>query len=140
MEKTKIVIDTNVILSGLLSNQGNSFKILQKIADTIFEVAISVPLILEYEAILKKQLNRTIFSDDDINDFINFICKIGAPTKIFYLWRPILNDPYDDHILEVAVASQSQYIVTFNKKDFKEIQKFGIIALSPKEYLQVIGG
>lgn len=59
-------------------------------------------------------------------------------SKIHFLWRPYLSDPKDDHILEVAVASQTQSIATFNLKDFKGIEKFGIRAVPPGKILEEI--
>jgi predicted nucleic acid-binding protein len=38
-------------------------------------------------------------------------------------------------VLEVAVESQSEYIITFNKKDFLGVEKFGIKVVTPKEFL-----
>ena len=133
-----IVIDTNVILSALQSNKGKSFELISKISEDIFDFAISVPLILEYEAVLKGKLNRTIFSDSDIEDFINYLCKVGIKTKLFYLWRPYLKDPFDDHVLEVTIQSNARTIVTYNKKDFKEAEKLGILILTPKEFLETL--
>lgn len=52
---------------------------------------------------------------------------------------PILKDPKDDHVLELAVKSNSQFIVTFNKKDFVGAESFGISIVSPLEYLQHLG-
>ena len=73
--KQLVVIDTNVILSALQSNKGKSFELISKIPKDIFDFAISVPLILEYEAVLKRKLDRTIFTDSDIEDFINYLCQ-----------------------------------------------------------------
>jgi putative PIN family toxin of toxin-antitoxin system len=130
-----VIIDTNVLLSGLQSNQGQSFKILEEFLEDEISIAISVPLVLEYEKILKMYLDRTIFSEEDINQVINYICNKATPVKVFYLWRPYLKDPYDDHILEVAIAGKCKYIITYNKKDFKGIEEFGIKAVTPYEYL-----
>jgi len=41
--------------------------------------------------------------------------------------------------LELAIESQSKYIITYNKKDFKGIEKFGIGLMTPKEFLELIG-
>ena len=136
--KQLIVIDTNVILSALQSNKGKSFELISKITEDLFDFAISVPLILEYEAALKRKLNRTIFTDSDIEDFINYLCKVGIKTKLFYLWRPYLKDPFDDHVLEVAIQSNANTIVTYNKKDFKEVEKLGKKILTPKEFLETL--
>ena len=136
--KQKIVIDTNVILSALQSNKGKSFELISKIGNDLFDFALSVPLVLEYEAILKSHLNRTVFTDSDINDFIDYLCAVGIKTKIFYLWRPYLKDPFDDHVLEVAINSNADAIVTYNKKDFLEAQTLGMKILTPKEFLDEI--
>ena len=71
--KHLVVIDTNVVLSALQSKNGKSFGLISKIGSGLFDFAISVPLILEYEAILKNHLDRNIFSDSDIEDFIDYI-------------------------------------------------------------------
>ena len=134
--KTLIVIDTNVILSALQSSKEKSFELISKIESDIFNFAISVPLVLEYEAVLKSHLDRSIFTDSDIENFIDYICNVGVKTKIFYLWRPFLKDPFDDHVLEVAIQSNSWAIITFNKKDFQEAEYLGIKILTPKEFLE----
>ena len=136
----KIIIDTNVLVSGLQSTKGYSNKLLNLLPDDRFTIAVSVPLILEYEAQLKKHLPKDVYTDEDIDNIINFICKISRETKIYYLWRPYLRDPYDDHILELAIASGSEYIVTFNKKDFTNLDEYGIQIVSPKEFVSVLEG
>ncbi len=42
-------------------------------------------------------------------------------------------------VLELAVAAQCKYIVTFNQKDFKGANQFGLEIVNPKEFLQQIG-
>lgn len=135
-KKNNIVIDTNVLVSALRSQRGASYKLLSLIDSDKFELNISVPLILEYEENAKK---RTSLKAQAIEDIIDYICEIGKERKTFYLWRPFLKDPKDDFILELAVESQSEYIITYNKKDFKGSEQFGIKILDPKEYLQKIG-
>lgn len=133
-----VVIDTNVIISGLQSNMGYSYKLLEMLPSNVFNICISVPLVLEYESQLKKHLSHEIFTDEDIDDFIDFICKIALKIHIYYLWRPYLKDPFDDHVLELAIASQSRYIVTFNKKDFRSAEKYGIEIVNPKEFFEIL--
>ena len=140
MKYSKIVIDTNVILSGLLSQKGTSYKLLQLIPKKLFTVVMSVPLILEYESILHKSIRKLNLSRTDIEDFLDYLCAVSEHTKIYYLWRPILKDPYDDHILELAVSSNAKYIVTFNISDFKESKTFGIHAIESEEFLEKIRG
>ena len=70
---------------------------------------------------------------------LDFLCAVAHRQKIFYLWRPCLRDPGDDLVLELAVASRSRTIVTFNKRDFTAAVDFGIAILDPAEYLREIG-
>lgn len=134
----KIIIDTNVMIAGLQSKQGKSYRLLQLLYEDKFKISVSVPLILEYEALLKKKLNREIVSEAAIEAFIDYLCKIGEHVKIYFLWRPYLKDAFDDHVLELAIASRCDYIVTYNLKDFKKAEELGIIAITPGEFIDLI--
>ena len=136
MKKINIVIDTNVIISSLRSNQGASFKLISLIVENLFEFNVSVPLVLEYESVLNRHLDDNLFSKTDVDDFLNYLCKVGNKRKVYFLWRPFLKDPKDDMVLELAIESNSEYIITFNKKDFVGIDKFGIEVLTPIEFIK----
>ena len=140
MSQLKAVIDTNVIFTGLLSKKGVSYKLLQSIPDEKFKIVLSVPLLLEYESVLYKNREKLNLSKSDIDDFLDYICLISEHTMIYFLWRPVLKDPYDDHILELAVSASAKYIITFNINDFKESKKFGIHAITPDIFLAKIRG
>ena len=58
---------------------------------------------------------------------------------IYFLWRPHLRDPKDHLVLEVAVAARCEYIVTYNKSDFRGVEGFGIEIVDAREFLEVIG-
>ena len=60
--------------------------------------------------------------------------------NVFYLWRPVLKDPKDDMVLEVAVAAGCSHIVTFNTRDFAGADRFGIKIVTPQTFLAKIGG
>lgn len=139
MKKRKIVIDTNVIVSALKSRNGFSYKLLSNIDDERFRVFISVPVILEYEDAIKRQKTKIKLNKADIDAILDYICSIGEEREIYYLWRPYLKDPKDDMFLELAVESESDFIVTFNKKDYKGIDKFNLKAITPKEFMRIIG-
>ena len=134
----KIVIDTNVLVAALRSRRSASFKLVSFLPSDKFAIAISVPLVFEYEDVLKR-LESTAITEKDIGDFVDFLCEIGHHQKIFFLWRPYLPDPSDDHVLEVAVAAGCDVIVTYNKRDFRGIERFGLRVLDPRELLSEIG-
>ena len=139
MKSYRIVIDTNVMVAALKSKRGASYKLLTIIDQDKFQISISVPLIIEYEYALKRTDLNILLTDSEIDDILDYICQIADKREIFYLWRPYLKDPKDDMILELAVESESDYIITYNQKDFKEVSKFGIKTLTPKAFLRKIG-
>ena len=137
--KIRVVLDTNVLLSGWQSHKGASHKVLRRLLDKRFEIAVSVPLVLEYEEILKEKLDSNIFTKENIDGIIDDLCKVGVTAQIFYLWRPFLPDPEDDHILELAVAAHCSYIVTYNKRDFRGVEeRFGIEVIDAAEFLLIL--
>ncbi len=135
---SSIVLDTSVLIAGLRSSRGASFALLQMIGDGIFEINLSVPLLLEYEAIAKRQARELGLSFQDIDDVLDYLCKAGHHRSIYYLWRPVLRDPGDDMVLELGVEAGVDFIVTHNLRDFVEARKFGITVITPRDYLGVI--
>ena len=65
----KVVLDTDVVLAAVLSERGASRQLLLRIVDGLLPAAISVPLILEYEAVLKRPEHRRAsgMSLDDVD-------------------------------------------------------------------------
>ncbi len=74
----------------------------------------------------------------DIDEILDFILSRSDIRQIFFLWRSHLKDPKDDLVLEVAVESQSRYIVTQNTKDFSNISQFQLEAITPKDFLNLL--
>ncbi len=134
-----MVLDTCVFISALRSRQGASFKLLSVIGNEEIDLYVSVPLILEYEAVAKR-MSRTIgLKHSDIDDIIDYLCAIGKHRQVHFLWRPNLKDPGDDFILELAVESECNYIVTHNIKDFIGSEEFQVEVVTPQKFLRIIG-
>lgn len=134
--KPKIIIDTNVIIAALKSKLGAANRLLGLFGANRFIHSISVPLILEYEEVIKRLFPD--MTEEKINNLLDYICATSESTQIYYLWRPILKDPKDDMILELAVASASDFIVTYNQKDFTQAEDFGIKIITPREILLLL--
>ena len=97
---------------------------------------ISTTLLFEYEDILKRNQTQLELTNPEIEAVLDNLCYYSEFQKIYFLWRPYLKDPKDDHILELAVASQVNTIVTHNLRDFKNVGKFGIKAVKPNFLLE----
>ena len=131
MNKINLILDTNVLYAGLYSSNGASFQILKLIEKGRINIYLSTALLFEYEDVLKRNKQILKLTDGDIEKILNNICKLSDHQKIYFLWRPYLPDPKDDLVLELAVASETKTILTYNIKDFKELNKFGVRAITP---------
>ena len=133
-----LVLDTSVLIAGLRSRRGASFQLLSQLGSGAFEVSISVPLVLEYEAVAKAQARELGLTHQDVDDLLDYVCAAAQRRRIFYLWRPVLRDPRDDMVLELAVEAGAEIIVTFNQRDFDGAEQFGIRVLPPGEVLRIL--
>ncbi len=102
-----------------------------------FEVCVSVPLMFEYEDVLSRE--SLALPRSAVNNILDYLCSVAHHQEVHFLWRPLLKDPKDDLLVEVAVASQSSSIITFNVKDFAPVSQFGIKVETPGEFLERIG-
>ena len=135
----RVVLDTNVLVAAVRSRRGAAFALLSRVGTQEFDIALSVPLVLEYEEALLRQLGETALRRSDVEVIIDYLCAVGKHQEIYFLWRPFLQDPEDDMVLELAVAAECEAIVTFNKRDFGGAEMFGIRVLGPIELLREIG-
>ena len=139
MQPYRIVIDTNVVVAALRSRRGTSHTLLMQLGNEKFSIHLSVPLILEYEDVLKRMIDDLQLTEQDVDDVLDYICAVAGRHPLYYLWRPCLNDPKDDMALELAVTASCDFIVTFNQRDFAGAEQFGIAVTTPREFLERIG-
>lgn len=138
MEAPQIILDTNILFAALYSTQGASYKLVSMIGSGKFDLHLSVPLTLEYEDVLLRHVKEFELTKHDIGDFLDHLCEKATHHEVYYLWRPTLKDPKDEMILEVAVKAGCDYIVTYNKTDFRGADRFGVKVVDAGEFLQII--
>jgi putative PIN family toxin of toxin-antitoxin system len=139
MKPAQIVIDTNVVLAAQRSTRGASAKLMSLIGAGLFEIHVSVPLVLEYEEVLLRQRTALGLTHEDVTHLVDALCALAHHQEIHFLWRPYLRDAGDELVLELAVAAGCDYIVTYNKSDFGGTERFGIDVINPKTLLERIG-
>lgn len=133
------MLDTNVLVSALRSRRGASYRLLPLVGQGLFDIVLSVPLIVDYESATKRQSRQLGLIYQDIDDVLDYLCSVGLHRQIYFLWRPYLRDPKDDLVLEVAVESESDYVITYNRRDFVGLERFGLQTLEPGRFLEIIG-
>jgi putative PIN family toxin of toxin-antitoxin system len=138
MNKIDIVLDTNILFSGLYSQYGASYSLLSKIGKGKFNLHVSVPLVFEYEDVLKRNQKELGLSPEEIYDVLEFLCSVSMPHFLYFSWRPCLNDPDDEMLLELAIAANARYIVTYNVRHFKSIRGFNVRAIKPSDFLKLL--
>lgn len=73
-----------------------------------------------------------------VDRFLDDAASRANRHAIYYLIRPHLTDADDEFVLELAIASSSDYILTHNGRDFASAEKFGVNGITPAEFLRII--
>lgn len=134
----RAVLDTSVLVAALRSRSGASYQLVEAVLQSEFKPLISVPLALEYEAVLCRPEHLAVsgYSAEEVVGIVKAFCLKGEPVHISHRLRPQLRDPDDEFILEAAYHGKADVIVTFNRRDFAAVKRFGIELISPAEALQ----
>ena len=137
MKESRVVLDTNVFVAAGRSRQGAAFALLKALREGRFRIMASVPLFLEYEAVLKRpeQLMVGRRSEAMVDAFLDALSLRTESVHLHFLWRPQLRDPADEMVLETALNGRADALVTFNVSDFAPAGRFGFPVWTPREFL-----
>jgi predicted nucleic acid-binding protein len=72
---------------------------------------------------------------EDVDELLNAICARAEECRLLYGWQPILRDPDDELLVQLAVESNARLIVTHNVRDLQPATRLGIEVLQPREFL-----
>lgn len=131
--KLRVVIDSNVLVAARKSRTGASHRLVSDYFQYpgLWDWMISTAVLLEYE----EQLVRLRMPHSDIEIFLDDLAAVAVPVRIPFRLRPFLHDPDDDFIAELAIASGTGVIVTFNTRNFRAARLLGIRIETPAEFL-----
>jgi putative PIN family toxin of toxin-antitoxin system len=131
-----IVLDTNVIVSGILRPYSKAASILRLVATGAITLAYDLRIFSEYRDVLNRP--KFTFAKEDIDAFLDQVDKEGVLVSVMPL-KFRLPDPEDESFLEVALAGKATAIVTGNKRHFPKKEYEGTRILSPAEFLEAFG-
>ena len=131
----KVVIDTNVIVSALLSPYSFSSQVVRLVFTKKIDIALDSRIISEYREVLMRP--KFDFELDNVKIIMDYLYDIAE--KI--IAPPIsisLPDPDDKMFYEVAISANAEYLITGNKKHFSENICKETKIISPKEFCELI--
>lgn len=130
----RLVLDTDVVVAAMRSGRGASRQLLLAALDRRIVLLASVPLMLEYEAVLTRpeHLDHSGLTVAETNAVLDAVASLIEPVVLRFLWRPQLKDPSDEMVLETAVNGRADRLATFNVRHLSEAaMRFGIRATLP---------
>lgn len=128
----KIVLDTNVLVSGLLSPYGAPADVLRMVIGGAVTLCVDPRILVEYEHVLARP--RFGFARDAVDALVGFIATEGEHV-VAAPWREPLPDPDDVPFLEVAVAGGAACLVTGNLAHFPVAARGGVEAQTPAAFV-----
>ena len=134
----RAMLDTNILLAALWSQTGASHQILRELLAGKWIAAIENHLVTEYDEVLKRQANDLAMSLSEIDAVLDGLCAIAERWKLSPGWIPVLRDPDDEPILQLAVEARIPYIVSRNIRDFEGAECYGITIIQPADFLKLI--
>lgn len=129
----RIVLDTNVLVSGLLQPFGPSGQIVRLVASGDLVLYHDPRILAEYEDVLLRE--KFGFDPERVDTLLEQIRAGGLPVAA----RPLavrLPDPDDEPFLEVALAGGAQFLVTGNIKHYPPEASGGVAVIAPRPFLE----
>ena len=130
------MLDTDVLVAAFRSDRGASRRLLVGALEGAFALLASVPLIVEYEAVLTRpeHLEASGLNTRQVNEILDALVSVSVPVELRFLWRPRLKDAADEMVLATAVNGAADRLVTFNVRHLAAgAAEFGIAARLPRE-------
>lgn len=126
----RVVLDTDVVVAATRSDQGAAFQWLLAALERRITVLLSVPLCLEYEAVLTRP-DYLAAAGATAEEMAQLLDALAEPVEVSFLWRPLLRDPNDEMVLEAAVNGRAEWLLTFNVGDFAGAARLGVSLATP---------
>lgn len=138
----RIVLDTNVLVSGLLGLYSYPARIIDMITLGRLQCVYDDRIMTEYREVLSRPKFQAVISTRERRDILDYVARTGIHVVAGPLGNdiPAAPDPDDVPFVEVAVAGRAEIIITGNVQHFSffENQQWGIKILSPRDCYELV--
>ena len=137
----KVVIDTSIWISALITKKSNSREIIRLALHEKLAPQMSEALFHEYESVMRRNKiqKSCVLTQKEQVELFNALLSVSRWNEVYYLWRPNLNDEDDNFVIELAVASGAEYVITYNLKDFDSAElSFNCKIITPEKFIKEI--
>ncbi len=134
----RAVLDTNVLLAGLRSNKGASFELLRLLRAGKWKLVLSNTVLTEYEEVVKREAAALDLTLADADELLDVLCLLAEPCTVSDRWTPILTDPSDEALVQLASEAKANCLVTHNRRHLEPATRLGIKVLAPKQFLDIV--
>ena len=132
----RIVLDTNVLVAGLLSAYGPPAQVLQLLLVEKLRLCYDGRILAEYRDVLARP--KFGFDPDLVAEVLEYLEQTGDLVAASP-WRSSLPDPDDAMFLEVAVAAGADHVVTGNLKHFPARKRRGVSVVTAAQLIAALG-
>jgi len=129
----QIVMDTNILVSALITPFGNAARILDMVLLGELQLLYDDRILLEYSEVLLRP--KFSFEERDVDDLMSFIDTEGLKVTSVPVNYPVI-DKDDIPFIEVAVSGTAEALITGNKRHFKGAHTKKIRIMNPDEFLK----
>ncbi len=135
----RIILDTNIIVSGLISEHGVPAQLLNAWTDRVFSLVTSAPQIAEFTEVTRRPAVRPLITPSHAGRFVNDLHRFGTVLDKL----PVVDrsrDPHDNYLLARAEAGAADYLVTGDKRDILVFKQHGPTRIvTAREMLKALG-
>mgnify|MGYP001035795953 CR=1 FL=1 len=131
----RAIMDSNVLIAAFRSRRGASFEVFRRLRLGHWTAVVSNHLLFEYEEIFKRNAALLGLSLEDVDEVLNAICARAEDWPLSHDWHPILTDPDDEPLVQLALESGARRVVTHNVRDLQPATRLGVELLTPREFL-----
>jgi putative PIN family toxin of toxin-antitoxin system len=137
----RVVVDTNVLISGLLW-RGPPHQLIEQAKLDVFTIVTSPLLLTELDQVIRRQKFRSVLARSRIDPrrLLRHVAALAEIVEAPLLRRPVSRDPDDDRVLALALAANADLIVSGDDDLLSLRQHAGIRIVSPAEALRLIAG